>query len=144
MSARTDALVSQSETGKIALRSSSPLRPVVTRRVPSSTPEAAGSSQKPGSQKCVTSTAVPRTSKMLMAMMKRKNLPIGASRHDGTDQAGRGLPFFSTRWSTRHTIDRRHGSCGDTEGDHHANQNFVAVELGRWHPASTKVIRLRS
>jgi hypothetical protein len=30
-----------------------------------------------GSQKYVTSTAVPSTSKMLMAMMKRKNLPIG-------------------------------------------------------------------
>jgi hypothetical protein len=28
-------------------------------------------------QKYVTSTAVPSTSKMLMAMMKRKNLPIG-------------------------------------------------------------------
>jgi hypothetical protein len=34
MSARTDTLVSQAETGKIILRPSSPLRPVVTRRVP--------------------------------------------------------------------------------------------------------------
>src|SRR3954465_11993370 len=34
MLARTDALMSQAETGKIALRPSSPLRPVVTRSVP--------------------------------------------------------------------------------------------------------------
>jgi hypothetical protein len=33
MLARTDALMSQAETGKIALRPSSPLRPVVTRNV---------------------------------------------------------------------------------------------------------------
>ena len=36
MLARTDALMSQAETGKIALRPSSPLRPVVTRSVPDS------------------------------------------------------------------------------------------------------------
>jgi hypothetical protein len=34
MLARTDALMSQAETGKIALRPSSPLWPVVTRCVP--------------------------------------------------------------------------------------------------------------
>jgi hypothetical protein len=50
MSARTDALASQSETGKIALRPSSLLRPVVTRRVPSITPETAESSQDESSR----------------------------------------------------------------------------------------------
>jgi hypothetical protein len=37
MLARTDALMSRAETGKIAPRPSSPLRPVVTRRVRLST-----------------------------------------------------------------------------------------------------------
>jgi hypothetical protein len=86
---------------------------------------------------------------MLTAMMKRKNLPIGTSRHDGADEAGRGFAPcepkpFSPRWSTRHMIDRCDGSCGDAEGDHHANQNCVAVELRRWHPVPTKVIPVRS
>ena len=39
MLARTDALMSQAETGKIALRPSSPLRPVVARRMPGTNAE---------------------------------------------------------------------------------------------------------
>jgi len=73
MSARTEALVSQPETGKIAGVHRSLLRPVVTRRVPWITPESVQ-----GFQKYVTSTAVPSTIKMLTAMMKRKNLPISS------------------------------------------------------------------
>jgi hypothetical protein len=52
MYARTDALMSQAETGKIALRPSSPLWPVVTRRVRPTTlngPKGSGTCERAGS-----------------------------------------------------------------------------------------------
>jgi hypothetical protein len=58
---------------------------------------------------------------MLSAMMKRKNLPIGSLASS----------------STHHAIDRGDRRCGEAEGDHHANQDFIALEFGRRHSVAT-------
>ena len=137
MSARTDALVSQSEIGKIALRSSFPV--------------AAG---------CHPAHAADNAANR--ARFSEIRHEHSGAQHkeyaDGDDEEKKPAhrlrclvsaggpherPNEIARSSAHHAIDRGDRRCGDAERDHHADDDFIAVKF-RWRHAALTAPMLHS